>query len=72
MRQDAWIPFSNGKYRCVGKQLAMMNIKIIIARLVMRFDVVFAPGEDGKTLLECSKDYFTIGCADLMLEFRLR
>ena len=48
-----------------------MNIRTVIARLVMRFDIVFASGEDGKTLLECSKDYFTTGCADLMLEFRL-
>ena len=48
-----------------------MNIRTIIATLIMRFDIMFAPGEDGKALMECSKDCFTTGCADLMLEFRL-
>ena len=57
-------------YSCIGKNLAMMEMKTVIAKVVMRFDIRFAPGEDGKKLLEESKDVFITEIADLFLEFR--
>lgn len=56
-------------YSCVGKNLAMMEIKTVIAKLVTRFDVQFAPGEDGKKLLEESLDVFVTDLGDLFLQF---
>ena len=59
-----------GTYSCVGKQLALMELRLVLASLVMRFDVTFASGEDGRALLEDTKDYFTLGLADFYVEFQ--
>jgi len=44
----------------------------VIAYLVMAHDVHFALGEDGKGLVEGSKDYFTMSLGDLDLVFTKR
>ena len=49
-----------------------MEIREVIARLVTRFDIKFAPDETGFDLLEKSEDYFTLGVAKLMLQFQRR
>jgi cytochrome P450 len=61
-----------GPYGCVGKQLALMEIRNVMARVVTEFDVAFAPGEDGTKLLEESRDTFTIALAPLELVFTRR
>jgi len=61
-----------GPYGCVGKQLALMELRNVIARIVTEFDVRFAPREDGTALLEKSTDTFTIALAPLMLIFTKR
>ena len=61
-----------GTYGCVGKQLALMELRNVTARLVTEFDVKFAPGEDGSNLLEKSKDIFTLQLAPLELIFTRR
>lgn len=58
-----------GPYSCVGKQLALMELRTVVALLVYQFDVKFAPGEDGSRLIDDSKDYFTITISDLDLVF---
>jgi cytochrome P450 len=63
---------SLGPYGCVGKQLALMEIRNVMARIVTEFDVTFAPGEDGTKLLEESHDTFTIALAPLELVFTRR
>jgi cytochrome P450 len=42
--KDAWIPFSIGSYGCVGKQLALSELRHITAAVVRNFDLTFAPG----------------------------
>lgn len=44
----------------------------MIAKLVLAFDVEFAPGEDGTTLFEKSCDAFTMLIADLYLVLKDR
>lgn len=46
-----------------------MEIRTIVSLLVTRFDVRLAPGEDGTTLMEHSKDTFTLRMGDLRLVF---
>lgn len=41
--RDATAPFSLGPMNCVGKQLAMANVRVTIATLVMRYNLSFAP-----------------------------
>ncbi|KAF2501920.1 putative P450 monooxygenase [Lophium mytilinum] len=71
-RKDAFIPFSSGAYSCIGKQLALQEVRTVTAKLITKFDVSFAPGEDGSTLLEESKDIFTTELGDMFLCFKLR
>ena len=68
----AFAPFSSGVYSCVGKQLALMELRSVIARTVMQFDVGFAPGEDGTNLLTKTRDVFTLDLAPLNLVFTER
>ncbi|MCJ1464976.1 hypothetical protein MMC07_003591 [Pseudocyphellaria aurata] len=67
--KNAYAPFSLGHYSCVGKQLALMELRTVISLLITRFDVAFAPGEDGSTLLNDAKDTFTMRLAALNLVF---
>ena len=69
--KDAFAPFSTGPFGCIGKNLAL-EVRLLIAQLVMRFDVGFAEGEDGRRLLEKSTDHFTMGLADMFLVFGRR
>ncbi|MCJ1246388.1 hypothetical protein MMC30_003595 [Trapelia coarctata] len=72
LHRNAYKPFNGGPYGCVGKQLALLEIRAVIARLVDHFDIMFAAGEDGSKLLRESDDGFTTWCGDLMLGFRER
>jgi len=49
-----------------------MEIRLLTAQLLMRFDVALAPGEDGERLLMKSTDHFTMAQAELDLVFTRR
>jgi len=68
----AFVPFSSGTYSCIGKQLALMELRIVTTRIVTQFDIAFAPGEDGSDLEEKTKDVFTLEVAPLRLVFTPR
>lgn len=61
-----------GPMGCVGRPLAIMELKILLTKLLMTFDVSLAPGETGKDLIEKSRDHFTIETGPLNLVFKER
>ena len=63
---------SPGPYGCIGKPLALLEIRTVVAKLITAYDVKYAPGEDGSKLLNESRDHFTIGLAPLNLQFTRR
>lgn len=67
--KDAFAPFSTGPFGCIGKQLAYMQIRTLTAKILLEFDVKFAPGEDGKRILTETKDHFTVDVGGLDLVF---
>ncbi|KAL2821321.1 cytochrome P450 [Aspergillus cavernicola] len=69
--KDAFVPFSTGPAGCIGKNLALMEMRLMTAHLVTGFDVAFAPGEDGTDLLN-SEDHFTVALKPLHLLFKRR
>ncbi|KAI0481303.1 cytochrome P450 monooxygenase-like protein [Xylariaceae sp. FL0804] len=70
--KTAFFPFSMGKFACIGRQLALNELRTAIAKLILEFDVALAPGETGKRLLEESVDAFTMANAKLELCFTSR
>ncbi|TFK45830.1 cytochrome P450 [Heliocybe sulcata] len=42
LRKDAFNPFSAGTYSCAGKQLAMLELRIVVFMMVKTFDVRLA------------------------------
>lgn len=70
--RTAFFPFQVGMYHCVGKQLAMWEMKSVLARVALQFDVAFAPGEDGKAFQEGILDTWTLTLPPLQLVFNER
>lgn len=67
--KTAFAPFSAGVYGCIGKPLAYLELRTLVTKLVMKYDVRFAPGEDGSKLQQNARDHFTLGLTDLNLVF---
>ncbi|KAF2682000.1 cytochrome P450 [Lentithecium fluviatile CBS 122367] len=65
-------PFSQGRFNCVGKALAMREMRLVIALLVTKFTVEFWDGEDGKRLFADMRDLFTAAPGRLDLRFKIR
>ena len=71
----AWCPFSLGAYGCAGKYFALMEIKLVIARLVTDFDIDFATQldeGDRQKWLDNQADWMTLQPSTLMLKFNPR
>ncbi|KAK5736331.1 hypothetical protein LTR17_007495 [Elasticomyces elasticus] len=65
-RPEAFAPFSMGPYNCIGKNLALTELRTLTARLVLEFDVKLAPGQE--PVLR-TRDHFTVDISDLNLVF---
>ncbi|KAL0566743.1 hypothetical protein V5O48_015261 [Marasmius crinis-equi] len=57
-RQDAYIPFASGPSNCIGKNLARMEIVMVIIMLIQRFLFEFAEGFDWKEWPAKKRDAF--------------
>lgn len=55
---NAYIPFSIGPANCVGKPLALMQLRMVIGYFVQAFDVSFAEGYDKQRWETELRDYF--------------
>jgi cytochrome P450 len=42
--RKSFFPFSNGPANCLGKNLAYAELRLILSRLLLRFDVKPQPG----------------------------
>lgn len=66
-------PFSQGRFVCVGKALALNEMRLVVALLVTKFEVGFGEGADrGKQLFADMKDQFTAAPGRLDLRFTAR
>ncbi|KAL4895626.1 cytochrome P450 [Aspergillus ambiguus] len=70
--KTVFAPFTLGPYNCIGKPLAMLNLRTTVARMVMEFDMRLAPGEDGKKFLGEAQDNFVLYMGELRLVFEPR
>ncbi|KAF2228523.1 putative cytochrome P450 [Viridothelium virens] len=70
--KGAYAPFSAGPYNCIGRPLALLNLRTTVAKLLNRYDVCFADGEDGTALERDMKTHFTAAAGALYLRFAER
>ncbi len=70
--QAAFIPFSYGPANCVGKNLAMVEMRMIVALLMQRLDLRLADGFSAEEWESSLLDMFVItkGCLPVVLQAR--
>ena len=68
----AFIVFGTGPYKCVGNNLAMIEMRAVLANIVRTFDFVAADDEDFSAIEKETKDTFTLsmGKLDIVLTNR--
>lgn len=62
----------SGPYSCIGKQLALMELRYVVANIVHRYNFALAEGEDPAKFLKDMTDGFTLACPPLNLVFTER
>ncbi|PVI04480.1 cytochrome P450 [Periconia macrospinosa] len=71
--RKGFAPFGIGRYGCVGKQLALAELRLVTALLVKKYKFWFAEGGDGQEVFDGMIDKFTVEPGgELKLKFRLR
>ncbi|KAF4541323.1 Cytochrome P450 [Lasiodiplodia theobromae] len=68
----AFLPFSKGIFSCPGKMLAYMELRLLISRIALTFDIELAPGEDGVEFDTHPLDTFTMLNQPLQMVFKPR
>lgn len=72
LSRDAFIPFSIGPANCAGKPLALIELRLVIANLVRRFDISFDENYDPRDWEKKLFDRFVLVKGQLMTALRLR
>ncbi|KAH7009562.1 benzoate 4-monooxygenase cytochrome P450 [Ilyonectria destructans] len=70
--ERAFVPFSTGRYSCIGKQLGLMEIRHVASQILRRYNVALAPGQTPSAFLQGKQDTFTLQLAPLDMVFPLR
>ncbi|KAI9698907.1 MAG: hypothetical protein M1820_007328 [Bogoriella megaspora] len=68
----AFAPFGVGRTSCVGKNLALTEIRMVVASLFAHFNVYFPPGDKGEAVERDMRDQLTANPGDLKLRFEAR
>jgi cytochrome P450 len=62
LRKDAFMAFGFGTYSCAGKPLALLQLRMVLAMIVKRFEISVPPGkeEEFQRFADDQSDCFTI------------
>ncbi|KAH8825614.1 cytochrome P450 [Flagelloscypha sp. PMI_526] len=61
MSRDAFMPFGRGPWVCVGKAMARMELRMVLARIVLNFDLVIDKEDEATKMFEERKqEWFVI------------
>ncbi|CAK7234643.1 hypothetical protein SCUCBS95973_009004 [Sporothrix curviconia] len=69
---SVFVPFSTGRYSCVGRQLGLMELRTVTSELMRRYDFRLVPGQDPQDFARGKVDAFTLACAPLQVVFTPR
>ncbi|KAK4034826.1 cytochrome P450 monooxygenase [Parachaetomium inaequale] len=70
--KGVYIPFNIGPYACVGKRLAMLELRRVVGEILLRYDLTIAPGKTKEGFLDGKQDTFTTVSAPLPVIFSER
>ncbi|KAI1200960.1 putative cytochrome P450 oxidoreductase [Nemania serpens] len=70
--KSVFIPFNLGPYGCVGKRLAMMEMRRLVGEILSQYDFTTSPEHSKEAFLDGKEDTFTLVPAPLMLSFTER
>ncbi|KAE8154297.1 cytochrome P450 monooxygenase [Aspergillus avenaceus] len=68
----AFLPFHAGPYVCPGRQVSMMEMRRLVAEVLRRYDIGFAPGQTAQEFVDGRVDAMSISPAPLRLVFTPR
>ncbi|KAJ7167773.1 cytochrome P450 [Mycena filopes] len=60
INEDAYIPFSSGPANCVGKNFALLEMRMVLAYLLQAFEMRLADGYDKEEYEAELEDYFVL------------
>lgn len=72
LNKAAFIPFSYGPHMCVGRQLALMEMRNVFARLVWEFEMDFGENWDEKKFFDGWRDHFSASPGEVSVAFKPR
>lgn len=74
LRKDAFLAFGYGTYNCAGKPLAMMQLRMVLAMVIKRYEISFPLNKeaDCQRFIEDQADCFTIHLTPLPLSLKKR
>lgn len=67
----AWTPFGYGSTSCIGKQLAYMEMRLVLALFVLRFDMSVSPAA-ARAFRASVRDQFVIAAGPLQASLQRR
>lgn len=67
-----WIAFTKGRYACPGRNLALMELRMALSRIALRYNTSFVSEDDAAKFDGDTKDVFTLGISPLPLLFTRR
>lgn len=72
LNASVFTPFTLGTYGCVGKNLALMEIRNVMTSVITRFDIKFATPKSKNEFIEGQQDGWVlrVGKLDLVFEER--
>ncbi|KAK1144084.1 hypothetical protein N8T08_005746 [Aspergillus melleus] len=70
--KTAFAPFSTGTFNCIGKPLALLNIRTTIAKIISSFDFALVPRAQGVLVDDIMTEAFSTTLGDLMIVFKKR
>lgn len=69
---SVYVPFGIGKYACVGKQLGLMEVRLVASTILRQFDVDFSQDGAAPSFLSGLRDRFTFSAPSLGVVFTAR
>ena len=70
--EAGFIPFSVGPMNCVGKTLAMQEMRMVLCAVLQRFRIRMEEGWDARTYEANYRDYFTAQRPELPVVLEMR